>query len=460
MRRNYIGLANTYHDSAIAIVDHDGNLVFAEGTERYTQNKRAFHCPADVYARLRDLVAAHLDRSAETVVALTWTDRSAAELSARLETQSDEPPEGASPFERLVMSKVAYIDRSQLHAQRAAGLGLQAVLDRWDPPRRLVRRSYEHHLCHAAAACLSSPFSEATCAVVDGFGEDSSTNFYHYRDGRLTELDRAMRAPSAASLGMFYALICDMCGFDMHLGEEWKVMGLAPYGAVDDELYRAFDRLIEVDGLTLRTADRAAFDHYYTRWRSGEVRVARADLAHTGQRVFEDKLFRLLNNLAEIAGASSHLVLGGGCGLNSSATGKLVERTAFSDVYVFCAPADDGNAVGAALLAYQDDHRERVWPPRIRSPYLGSSVHPETLGNLVRFGGPAAPRHIPGSAPSRAAELLAQGKIIAWFRGPAEFGPRALGNRSILAHPGIPDIKDQINARVKFREEFRPGRSA
>jgi carbamoyltransferase len=163
----------------------------------------------------------------------------------------------------------------------------------------------------------------------------------------------------------------------------------------------------------------------------------------------------LLKNLAAM-GLSENLVLSGGCGLNSSYNGMILERTPFKQLHVFAAPADDGNAIGAALLAYRRDHPEWVPTPAVHSPYLGSSLSREVLKNMVRFDGGKHVTEHQGTIHKVAAKALAEGKIIGWAQGRAEFGPRALGNRSILADPRQPDIKDRINGRVKFREEFRP----
>jgi carbamoyltransferase len=153
---------------------------------------------------------------------------------------------------------------------------------------------------------------------------------------------------------------------------------------------------------------------------------------------------------------SDNLVLAGGCALNSSANGQILSGTPFKRLHVFSAPGDDGNAIGAALLAYLEDHPNYRPPQKHLMPYLGSSMSAETLENVKRFSRIPKLTDCKGTAPERAGEMLSQGKIIGWIQGRAEFGPRALGNRSILADPRSPNIKDAINSRVKFREEFRP----
>jgi carbamoyltransferase len=189
--------------------------------------------------------------------------------------------------------------------------------------------------------------------------------------------------------------------------------------------------------------------------KKSEPAILSADVAYVGQQVFEETLFSFLKNLGA-RGLSENLVLGGGCALNSSANGRILDRAPFKNLYVFSAPADDGNAVGAALLAHREDHPRWPLQTRFQSPYLGSSMSQDTLDNVCKFGGMDPTILDSAAVPERAASLLAQGKIIGWIQGRAEFGPRALGNRSILADPRKTDIKDLLNNRVKFREEFRP----
>jgi carbamoyltransferase len=261
------------------------------------------------------------------------------------------------------------------------------------------------------------------------------------------------------SLGLFYGSVCSLCGFDPMSGEEWKVMGLASYGALDEEIYALLKALIKVDGLSIvgpsgYGAQKITYKlNQYAR-KETEPSLAAANLAYTGQLVFTEVLMEYLNNLCS-RGISENLVFGGGCALNSSANGQILDRTPFKNLHVFSAPADDGNAIGAALLAYQQDHPD-ARPQKHLMPYLGSSMLPETKANVRQFSKiPQLSEH-KEDAPERAAQLLAEGKIVGWIQGRAEYGPRALGNRSILADPRTREIKDVINSRVKFREEFRP----
>jgi carbamoyltransferase len=468
VRRSYIGLANTYHDGAIAIVNPSGELVFAEATERYLQFKRAVNVSADLPHYSAKLLRSYCEPADEIVAAFSWTDRiqdtadqhrkGYEDAEASLKTLFGETP----AFLRRDLAYGRFALASQLRASAMCGQTLGMELSRmpgWETTPVISRR-YDHHLTHAASACFTSPFEEAVCAVVDGFGEERAFACFRYRGGRLEEIEPVASQARGSSLGLFYQTVCEACGFDYVSGEEWKVMGLAAYGRHDAILYDIFHELIRVNDLAFETcAERREFVmrrelHELSRKQSDPA-LAAANLAFTGQEVFTEVLMEFLGNLHR-RGISGNLVLGGGCALNSSATGQVLGQVPFKNVHVFCAPADDGNAVGAALLAFQQDHPDYRPPGRIQSPYLGSRMDGETSGNLRRFGGFPKMTECAGRAPQLAAQLLANGKIVGWIQGRAEFGPRALGNRSILADPRSASVKEEINRRVKFREEFRP----
>jgi len=468
MTRNYIGLASSYHDSAVAIVDSHGEIVFAESTERYLQSKRAINIAPDVLKRTGDLIREYCEKDAELVMAFSWSDllHENSKLYAKFVEAAElgvKRAYGSIPdFMRENLASLRFYADSHMRSFDACGSALEFEARRiagrrsWD----ILRRRYDHHLTHAAAGCFTSAFADAACAVIDGYGENGSLAFFQYRQGELRTLPTNAQLPNQmpGSLGFFYSKVCDLCGFDSVTGEEWKVMGLAAYGKHDPRLYGLFRKLVRVDGLTILPPDnQLALEQelHELRRLPEDPPLAAADMAFTAQQVFAEVLFELLRNLHRL-GISENLVLGGGCALNSAANGAILEHTPFRSLHVCSAPADDGNAIGAALLAYQDDHPDFEPLRYVHSPYLGSRMSQESLARAKRFSAPHSWQECHGNAPEKAAELLASGKIIGWIQGRAEFGPRALGNRSILADPRLPDIKERINSRVKFREEFRP----
>jgi carbamoyltransferase len=474
VKRNYVGLACTFHDSAIAIVNSAGDVVFAEATERWLQNKRAVHASPDLPVRTRKLIAEYCDADAETVLAFTWTGQHADFLSQIL-------PFLQKRFDGTYSKSVSVDAPDALLRRRFYGTDLHLALSeakastflgsnfdyehgrQWGWQHKTPeKRFFDHHSTHAAAGCFSSGFPEAACAIVDGQGERSASTCFTYRDGRIAELPASLPegADAFASLGAFYGDVCEACGFDMLAGEEWKVMGLAAYGTFDSALYPLLKAMIAVDGLTLTAphpdrAEQLKIELFRMSPPPGRPAIAMANLARTAQVVFEETLFGLLRNLHAETG-SDNLVLGGGCALNSSANGRILAETPFKRVYIFAAPADDGNAVGAALLAYQQDNAGYLPPKLGLSPYLGSPISAAAKARLHEFGPRAKMTHCGSDAPERAAQLLADGQILGWIQGRAEFGPRALGNRSILADPRKSSVKDRLNSLVKFREEFRP----
>jgi carbamoyltransferase len=490
--RNYVGLACSMHDPALAIVNSRGELVFAEAAERFLQNKMAFNSPPDDFIRTSRLVEAYCEDGADLVVANSWQSvwirrrhqflaplefcvRLADRFSSRDGFFKNYVPSGKRlRFEQM---RWAVVSLENSVSQATTNLRARALLDNIDyacrpsgagaaphshrdgiqteaPLKGLAGRKvfftdFDHHLTHAAAACYASPFSEAACAVVDGRGEWRSAAFYVYRNGRLSKIKAP---PSIVSLGLFYGFLCLACGFDPAKGEEWKVMGLSAYGTSHEELYEKLRSPFGVKGLQfVRSGPGRSFAENLSELRAYD----RADVAFAGQRVFEELMCELLGNLFRL-GVSENLVLAGGCGLNSSCNGLILSRTGFERLFVFSAPADDGNAAGAAWLAFQKDHPDWQPAPEPQSPYLGSPMSQAALDRLLTLGRVRNLSRLGPRIHAKTAQLLAEGKIVAWIQGRAEFGPRALGNRSILADPRRPDMKDLINQRVKFREEFRP----
>ncbi|MFL5540730.1 MAG: carbamoyltransferase [Longimicrobiaceae bacterium] len=460
MLRNYIGLATSFHDSAVAVVDSRGELVFAEATERHLQYKRAINCVADSAFHIEEVVERHCEPGAELVVVKSWDpsyvdrDQWAARLYFRY----------LRTFHPALERRLRWSFEWNKATSRLAGRNTLHLLNRdvrtlyeREPLKRpCTVRGVGHHLAHAANACYSSAFGEALCAVIDGYGETRSFDFFRFREGRLEPVARLPKR--GASLGQFYTILAEVCGFETLKGEEWKMMGLAAYGRHDPALYALLDQCVRVEGGNVvegRSGARAKRRLVAMARRKGEPALDWADLACTGHQVFCEKFAQLLR-WAHAASPSDNLALVGGCALNSAWAGKVLERTPFQRLYIPPAPADDGNAAGAAWLGYLQDGG-RI-PPRadVVSPYLGSAIRPEAVDHCRRYSG-MRPTRVPGRGVcEQTAELLARGMIVGWLQGRAEFGPRALGNRSILADPRRADVKEVLNARVKFREEFRP----
>ncbi len=457
----YLGLSVTYHDPAFAIVDEQGSVLFAEASERHLQSKRALNAEPDQLNYLPEVLAAHCHRDADFVVALNWRRRRPLyeTVVARLGVLRAEGllKTGIKRLRSpLPNYKLHHMMACQHNSIAKAGLNLVRILRESFPDAAVRFVDYDHHTTHAASACYASGWDDAVCAVVDSYGERGALAFFTYRDGRLRPLHEAK---GLGSLGLFYMKLTEWCGFDWLKGEEWEVMGLAAYGILDARIYDLLSASLRVEGLNIKHDGRplmAALDGMETLRRAAhEAPELAAGLAYSGQRVFAEKMTELLNNLHAV-GFSDHLALAGGCALNSSFNGQILGRTPYRRLYVPPAPADDGTALGAAYLASRAASCGGRPAKPMLSPYLGSSMAPEAIERLAQFATGLEVRRYPETIAQETAIVLASGKLVGWVQGRAEFGPRALGNRSILADPRDPRMKDRINRRVKFREEYRP----
>lgn len=463
MNHYTIGLSVTYHDSALAILDADGEVLFAEATERYLQNKRALNAEPDQLFRIPELIETYCPDPGGITIATNWRKRRPLYESILsklgLLSASGLTRDG---FKRLRSPlgnyQLHHMMACQHNSIRAAGLNLARILRERHPHCRIDFADYDHHLTHAAAACYGSPFEDAACAVIDSWGEHGAMAFYRFQDGKLKQLYEA-RGAATASLGLYYMKITELCGFDWLKGEEWKVMGLAPYGKLNDEFYALLQSTLRLDGFEARHPGKRFFERIDRldafKSRQQDPLAQAADLAYTGQRFFAETLNRLLRHLHQVC-ASDYLALAGGCALNSSNNGRITQETPFKQVYIPPAPADDGCALGAAWLAHHANHPSKPKTKTLQTPYTGSIIAEDAIDRLLRFNRALTIEHLPASICEQTARRLAKGQLVGWLQGRAEFGPRALGNRSILADPRFAETQDLINEKIKFRETFRP----
>ncbi len=321
-----------------------------------------------------------------------------------------------------------------------------------------------HALSHAALAFYTSPFEEAAVLVVDGVGEGATTSLYRGK-GEALELVREIAYPH--SLGLFYTAITSYLGFEPHEGE-YKVMGLAPYG---QPLYReALHALIVWQGDGGFTLDRASFSLS----EEGELEVGaklaallgpmrepeapllqrHKDIAASLQKVMEEALLRLAQG-AKAATGLCHLCLAGEMAHNIVANARLRDEKIFDDLFIPFAAGDNGAAIGAALQGYYTLSGAPRFFERL-TPYLGPSFSDEACLIALEKRGVSYEKVSREVLLLRVAQLLAEDKVVGWFQGRMEFGPRALGNRSLLAHARCESMKETLNDHVKHREAFRP----
>jgi carbamoyltransferase len=382
-------------------------------------------------------------------------------------------------FTKLVKDRLANVAKVRgVDETLAAALGVD---------RKALKAKFhavEHHKSHISSAFFVSPFEEAACLSIDGFGDFVSTMRGVGRDRKLEIIDRVEFPHSA---GLFYTAITQFLGFHRY-GEEWKMMGLAPYGKpLHVDKLRQVIRPVEGGHFELNLDYfRHHSDGVEMTWDDGSPHLglvfspklaellgpARdpedpeffgkwADIAHSAQIVYEEIFFHVLEDLQRRTGLDK-LALAGGCALNSVANGKIFEKTKFREVFAQPAAGDDGTAIGAAFYV---EHAVLDRPRRfvMRDAYTGLGFGDKEIEAAIekaRGNGwdPSIDvrRLEDGELYRQVAAAAAGGKVVGWFQGRMEFGPRALGNRSIVADPRRADMKDILNKRIKHRETYRP----
>jgi carbamoyltransferase len=317
-------------------------------------------------------------------------------------------------------------------------------------------RFVDHHLAHALSAYSFSGFDDAAVVVMDGRGAWEATSIWHGRDGRL---EHVLTIPFPDSVGYFYSEFTEYLGFQRN-SDEWKVMGLAPYGKPGVDLrafieaetapYKVHARKLVANG----TAPFAEMVRLFgpRRVPESEIDERHKDVAYAVQDACEIAMMSVVK-MAVANTKSRNVCLAGGVALNSKANGKIVASGVVDKFFVQPAASDDGVALGAALAPYMDGGG-RLPMKAMRHAYLGPEFDDEAIENALRTYKLEYTRL--SDVAAAAAELLSNGKILGWFQGRMEFGPRALGSRSILADPRDPEMNAKVNNAVKFREWWRP----
>jgi carbamoyltransferase len=449
-----LGISAFYHDSAAALVV-DGKIVAAAQEERFSRVKhdRAFPKQAvDYCLRAADLTAVDLDH-------VVFYEKPFLKFERLLETYLGVAPAGFRSFLKAMPQWVH--EKLQLPRVMSQGLG-SGFFGRYI--------FTEHHESHAASAFFPSPFEEAALLVMDGVGEWATASLGHGVGNRIT-LSHEMHFPH--SLGLLYSAFTYFCGFRVNSGE-YKLMGLAPYGEpkyVDVILERLMDlkpdgsfRLDQTyfnycAGLTMTSKK---FDRLFggpPRQPEAELTQRELDLAASVQRVTEIIMLRMATHLHALTG-SKNLCLAGGVALNCVGNGRLLRESPFERIWIQPAAGDAGGALGAALFVwYQllENGRRLVKPDAQRGSLLGPACDEREIEAVLRER-KAVYRTIEDEKQlcEDVAELIAAGKVVGWVQGAMEFGPRALGSRSILGDARNPEMQRVMNLKIKFRESFRP----
>lgn len=451
---------NAYHGDASAALLVDGELVAAAEEERFNRIKHCAgfprlaveYCLKVAGARVQDVDHIAIGRSPR------------AHLLDKVKYALANPPSVATVTERLKNLVQASNPRGGL----ARELGVDPELI------RAKAHGVEHHRAHMASAFYPSGWDDATLLSVDGFGDFVSTM---WGSGRRSRVEVAGRVTYPHSLGIFYSAITQFLGFPKY-GDEYKVMGLSAYGEPDliDKLRRVlkvgrgtFELGLEyfqhhTKGVSMTWEGEPTFDRIYSdaliellgsaREPKGEVTDRDKALAASAQALFEEALFEVLATAAKHS-SSHRLCLAGGCAHNSLAAGKIVPRNLYTDVFVQPAAGDAGTALGAALFV---QHHKLGQPRRFTqtASSYGPGYSQREVEATLEAAGVAFRVLDDAELVEQVAADLEAGAVVGWFQGRMEWGPRALGNRSILADPRRHDIQDLMNEKIKRREMFRP----
>ncbi len=448
-----LGISAFYHDSAASLI-RDGNIIAAAQEERFTRIKHDYRFPTHAinYCLQEENI------SPSDLEYIAFYDKPFLKFERILESYLQYAPIGISSFIKAIpvwIKKKIWI--KNLIQEELPGFKGKILFP-------------EHHRSHAASAFFPSPFSEAAIVTTDGVGEWTTTSIGLGTENSVKILQE-LHFPH--SLGMLYSAFTYYIGFRVNSGE-YKVMGLAPYGE-PKYVQTILDNLIDIkqDGsfrLNLEyfnfpvglTMTNKKFNRLFggpPRKPESKITQREMNLARSVQEVTELILKRICNH-AKAETGSKHLVLAGGVALNCVANGKLLKNTAFEDIWIQPAASDAGGALGAALSVWYEYLENSRTVERGRDSQQGSYLGPQFSDSEIRefLDSYDIPFHKSSDAEvvRETAALLAQENVVGWFQGRMEFGPRALGARSILADPRSPEMQKKLNLKIKFRESFRP----
>jgi carbamoyltransferase len=453
-----LGISAYFHDSAAALVE-DGEILAAVQEERFTRARHDSNFPTNAIKSCLEITGI----SAAEIDFVVFYDKPLLKFERLLETYLSETPRGFSSFRKampLWLREKLFI--RDLIAKELRSLGF----DNFGDKQILFS---EHHLSHAASAFYPSPFAEAGILTIDGVGEWTTTSIAQ-GSGAKIEIKKEIHFPH--SLGLLYSAFTSYCGFKVNSGE-YKLMGLAPYGK-PDYANTIRDNLIDIrpdgsyhlnmdyfDYATGLKMTNAKFDRLFGRTaRKAETGLDPfyMDIAASIQDVCEEVVEKLCRHTLEITG-SENLCLAGGVALNCVANGKVLQKGLAKNIWVQPAAGDAGGAIGAALAFYFDSVKTGVrneTAEGMKGCYLGASFSQDQVEVVLKKKNAVFHLLSEMEVAKKAATILAEGKAVGWFQGRMEFGPRALGNRSVLADPRNPEMQKNLNLKIKFRESFRP----
>ena len=446
-----LGLNYYYHDSTACIVV-DGKLIAAIEEERLSRDKHTQAFPNNAIDRCLKIAKLSYSDIDHIAVSIKPSDNSAKKLRYWAFNI------------RTINTLKSVVNHEIVHWFSKQRSFWSWYKKHWVKKKKSPKVHFiPHHNCHAPGSFYVSPYKEAALLGIDGSGEWATTWLGHGIDNNIEVLGESF---FPHSLGLFYVSVTYFCGFKPFY-DEGKTMGLAPLG--NPEIYKEeIGKLVRVDKNGKLHFDLSYFNFqnlgserlspkfykkFGNRRKPGEEFTQRhMDIAAAFQEVLEDRALEICDVLYEKT-KTDYLVISGGVSLNSVMNGRIVRESKFKDIYVMPAAGDNGTAIGAAYYLYNGIFKK----PRnfVHSdPYVGTSYTNKDIEMVLKAS--KLKYEYVEDISEKASSLLKKGKIIGWFQGKMEIGPRALGNRSILANPNFPDMQDKINSEVKFREAFRP----
>lgn len=465
--KKILGISAFYHDSAAAIIE-DGNIIAAAQEERFTRDKHTPDFPLEAIRYCLEESGFSIDE----LDAVVFYDKPLLKFERLLETYYRFSPKGFLSFAKAMPVWL----NEKMFLKKMIRDGLKEI-EPYDS-KKLKLLFPEHHLSHSASAFYPSPFEDSAILTIDGVGEWSTASISHGK-GSSIEVLKELNFPH--SVGLLYSAFTYFLGFTVNSGE-YKLMGLAPYGNPEAKETSDFEQLIK-DNLSKIFDDGSIWlDQSYFNYATGlrmvkddkwkalfgfdrrdsedELQQHHCNLALAIQRVTEDIVIKMALEAKRLTG-SKNLCMAGGVALNCVANGKLQAAGIFDEIYIQPAAGDAGGALGAALAAhhlyFSKEERKVTRPDAMEGSYLGPSYSDKEVLQVIRKV-KAVYHHFTDL--SKMNELiageLAKGQVVGWFQGRMEFGPRALGNRSILGDARNPEMQKKLNLKIKYREGFRP----
>lgn len=462
-----LGISAFYHDSAAALLVGE-EIVAAAQEERFTRKKHTPDFPVNAVKYCLEYSGYSIDE----LDAVVFYDKPLLKFERLLETYYVFAPKGVRQF----ITSIPVWVREKMFLKKLIRDGLSEVSE--FNRKNLKLLFSEHHMSHAASAFYPSPYQEAAILTIDGVGEWATATIAHGKKNSIN-LIKEMRFPH--SVGLFYSAFTYYLGFRVNSGE-YKLMGLAPYGNPEESQTKEFIRVIK-DKLVLVKDDgsiRLNQDYFtystglkmidHKKWeqlfgfppveQDGEIKQSQCNLAFAVQRVTEEIVIKMAREAKRVTGAE-YLCMAGGVALNCVSNGLLLKKKIFKDIYIQPAAGDAGGALGAAQIIqymyYGQDRKKFFNHDAMHGAYLGPYFSDkEAIAALKKNKAVFHKIESFDKLCSNVADLIEKGNVIGWFQGRMEFGPRALGNRSILGDPRNRDMQKKLNLKIKYREGFRP----